>query len=229
MKKLILSTILWSFIISMQAQEDNYVVFGARLGGGVSMLHGVKNYNDRLPGTNLEMTNFSASPSTTLDIGFVVQAMQNNILFQWDLNYALQRTNIKNAYLTSGIFEEHVKSIQSSYLRLSLNVGSKIPITQDFRLLGGFGPYGGLNLSGLASGNDKANGHNGGNYLVDDEFLDIGEADYKNFDYGISVLAGIEIKNWQIAFNYYHGIKNIVKDIHPIYNRSLQLNFVIFF
>ena len=229
MRKILISFLLFLSIASISAQE-NYTVFGIKLAVGGSKMYGINEYakNNVIPGSSLTTLNsYSPSVYAAWDLGFVLQVMRNKLMIQTELIYSYTNTKLNNAYVNK---TDRLKRIRVYNDNLVVNFGTKIRINDDFRFVAGLGPYIGFNIEHWFSAPSNLYGiHSGASSPPFEGVLDAEEADYKDFDFGGSLLAGIEYQNMQFAINYYHGLTSIVKDIHPLYNRSLKLSVTYFF
>jgi hypothetical protein len=213
----------------MPAQE-NYVAFGFKASFGFSKFSGMDRYEEAsiIPGSSF----MTESPYTSgifpaWDLGIVVQGMRDRLMIQGDLTVSYLNTKLNNAYVGD---MGQMKRIRIFYNNISVNLGTKIPVNDNYRFVLGGGPYIGFDMSTWFSSRSNHYGINEGSYsLPEERVLDAEEADYKVFDFGGSVLAGIEYKNMQFALNYHHGLINVVKDEFPLRNRSCKLNFIYFF
>lgn len=208
--------------------QEKYTVFGFRLAAGGSKMKGIENYEQTqiIPGSSLTTLNpYTSRAGVAYDFGFTIQSMRNKLMIQGDFLFSVMRTRLGNAYIHSF---DHLKNIGSYYNNITVNFGTKIPINNDIRFVMGGGPYIGFDMSSWLFEDDSYS-KNGGLTSSMDGTLYTDEADYKNFDFGYSILAGFEYGNLQFAINYYHGLYNIVYDVSPLYNRSCKLSFVYFF
>lgn len=87
-----------------------------------------------------------------------------------------------------------------------------------------------MDIMGSIAGTDRSYGKDKkpSSDIYDGE-LKTDDANYKYFDWGGSILLGIEHNNYQVALNYHHGLYNIVYDQYPLYNRTLKLSVTYFF
>ncbi|MBD8389422.1 outer membrane beta-barrel protein [Dysgonomonas sp. BGC7] len=228
MKRIITSTLLLAFCLYTLAQ-DNYTVFGVKLSIGSSKYSGMDKYENAkiIPGSSLKtIDTYSSDYYPAWDLGLILQVMRNNLMIQADYSFACTNTKLNNAYINK---TDRLKRIRNSTQNLVINLGTKIPISEDFRLIAGLGPYIGFDYTRWMTGSDSYKIEGGSTSLPIDGILDTEDADYHNFDFGGSVLIGVEHKNIQLSFNYMHGLTNIVKDEFPLYNRSYKLGLIYFF
>lgn len=236
MKKLtsILTLISIILLFAIPANSQNrfdYVVFGVRVAGGSSLMNGWDNYTNRFPGTNIMIEKpYNTSAYFSWDFGVSMQTMYNNkVLIQSDLTFGYQVTSLKDGKL-EGILS--FEGIGSYYTTLSVYAGSKILLGERTRFVFGIGPYVATNMSDWFSGKDRKYGKNvlpsEMDYYTDATLL-IRDADFRSSDAGATAMVGIEFSNVQLSLNYYHGLSNIVKDEHRLYNRSLKLAVTSFF
>lgn len=229
---LIMAFISLIFLFALPVNSQNrfdYVVFGIRVAGGGSLMNGWDNYTNRFPGTNIIIDQpYTTSPYFAWDIGVSMQTMYNSkVLIQSDLTFGYQATSLKDGSL-EGILS--FEGIGSYYTTLSVYAGSKILLGERTRFVFGIGPY--VATSDWFSGKDKKYGKNVLPSEIDyytDATLLIKEADFRSIDAGATAMVGIEFSNVQLSLNYYHGLANIVKDEHRLYNRSLKLAVTSFF
>jgi hypothetical protein len=227
MKKLLLHIILCFVAINTYSQEI-YTAVGLRGAIGISKLSGMKNYESAgiIPGSGIVTAGpYKSNVLPTWDIGFTIQHGRNNFVVQVDYLATYQNTGLRNANINE---TDKMKRITGLYANLAANFGSKWIINDNYRLIFGLGPYVGVDFFGLIEGRDRSYGKNSGDYPYDGE-LEMNDADYKKFDFGGSILLGIEYQEYQFALNYYHGLNNIVYDDSPLYNRALKLSVVYFF
>lgn len=109
-------------------------------------------------------------------------------------------------------------STRPLYLEIPVNAVVKIPLSEGFKLFAGAGPYGAVGIGGknkvegklaglsfseeesITYGNDDPqSGSNGGTF----------SGDLKRFDFGLNVLAGLEISRFTLNANYGIGLVNI--------------------
>lgn len=228
MKRIIISTLLLFICLWISAQ-DNYTTFGIKLAIGASKYSGMNKYERAkiIPGSSLTTTKaYSSSYYPAWDLGLILQVMRNKLMIQADYSFACTNTKLNNAYINK---TDRLKRIRNSTQNLVINLGTKIPISEDFRLIAGLGPYIGFDYTRWMTGSDSYKIEGGSTSLPIDGILDTEDADYHNFDFGGSVLIGVEHKNIQLSFNYMHGLTNIVKDEFPLYNRSYKLGLIYFF
>ncbi len=229
MKKLLLYIVLCTIAFNLYSQES-YTSFGVRGAIGISQLRGMKPYESAgiIPGSYFTTTGaYQSGVLPTWDIGYSVQKGKNNFVLQVDYLVTYINTGLKNAYIGES---EKIKRITGFYTNLAFNFGVKWAIKDDYRLIFGLGPYVGMDIMGLIAGTDRSYGKDkkpsSGVY---DEELKTDDANYKYFDWGGSILLGIEHNNYQFALNYHHGLYNIVYDQYPLYNRTLKLIVTYFF
>jgi hypothetical protein len=109
-------------------------------------------------------------------------------------------------------------STRPLYLEVPVNAVIKIPIVNNVRLFAGAGPYGAIGIGGK----NKLEGKLAGIAFSDEESIKYGNddpqsgsngnsysGDLKRFDFGVNVLAGIEISRLTLNANYGHGFVNI--------------------
>ena len=229
MKKTLFYIIFCIVAINTFSQEI-YTAFGLRGAIGISKFSGMKGYETAgiIPGSYFTTTGpYSSTIFPAWDLGLTVQHGRNNFVIQGDLLISYLNTGLKNAYIDK---DEKLKRIRAYYTNLTINFGTKWLINDNARLIAGLGPYIGFDATGWLTGRSNNYGIDGGGYSLPDEgVLDTEEADYKTFDFGGSILLGMEYKNYQFALNYYHGLYNVVKDDSSLYNRALKLSVVYFF
>lgn len=227
MKKIITLITFYIITISLHSQEI-YTAFGLRGAIGISKLSGMKSYESAsiIPGSGIVTTApYSSNVLPAWDIGFSLQHGRNSFFAQIDYIVTFQNTGLRNAYINDN---DKIKRISCMYVNLAVNFGTKWIINDDYRLLFGLGPYAGVDFDGIITGNDRSYGKNSADYPYDGE-LEMNDADYKKFDWGASILLGLEYQHYQFALNYYHGLNNIVYDDSPLRNRALKLSVVYFF
>ena len=229
MKNILIISFLLLLSFSLSAQE-NYTAFGLKASFGFSKFRGMDEYEKAsvIPGSCfMTVSPYTSGVFPAWDIGFVVQHMRDRLMIQGDFTVSYLNTKLNNAYVDK---MGEMKRIRIFYNNMSVNLGTKIPINENLRFVMGGGPYIGFDMSTWFSSRSNFYGVDNYSYtLPDDGVLDAEDADYKVFDFGASVLAGVEYWNIQISLNYQHGLVNVVKDEYPLYNRSCKLNFTYFF
>lgn len=231
MKKVFATFLFCIFAICVQSQNENeYARIGFRFAAGGSTMKGMDNYERKMiiPGTNLTTIHpYRSGFAPAWDFGFTIQKVKNRLLIQGDFLYSMMNTRVANAFIDKS---ERVKKIQSFYNNIAINFGTMIPINENYRFIIGIGPYIGFDPIRWLTSSDSYSKSAGCDTTVPYEgILDTEDADYRNFDFGGSVLFGLEYQRIQFALNYYHGLYNIVKDDHPLYNRSYKLSLIYFF
>lgn len=222
---------LFFFLLTFQiSAQERYTVFGLKASFGFSKLSGMDRYEDEsiIPGS----TFMTESPYTSgiypaWDLGIVVQHVCDRLMIQGDFTISYLNTKLNDAYVGD---MGQMKRIRLFYNNMSINLGTKIPVNDNYRFVVGGGPYIGFDMSRWFQRYTNRYGKEEELYLLPEGgVLDAEDADYKSFDFGGSILAGIEYRNMQFALNYHHGLANVVKDKYPLYNRSCKLNFIYFF
>lgn len=232
MRKILLLTLLLLLCLLSTniLGQETYTVVGFRASFGMSTLHGIETYarKSRVPGTGI----YTDSPYNTAlfpawDFGFTIQYMRDNLMIQGDFTFA----TYANVKLTNAkISGSSLNRIRLHYNNLNIIGGTKIPVNENFRFIMGLGPYIGFDMTAWLSGREPTYGKgNNSTSFLSKGILDAEEADYKQSDFGGMVLAGVEFNNIQIALNYQHGLKNIVKDDYPLYNRIYRISTIYFF
>lgn len=88
------------------------------------------------------------------------------------------------------------------YLEIPVNLGYRLPLSDEVSLMGSLGPYFGLGV--LGKGVAKVNG--------DKIKTDIFGSDYKRFDFGLNYNLGVELWNkWQFFIGVEHSLINMAK------------------
>ena len=88
------------------------------------------------------------------------------------------------------------------FLEIPLNIGYRLPITNDISMIAGLGPYFGLGVLG------KDVAKEGGTKVKTDVFGD----SMKRFDFGLNYKLGVEMWNqWQFYLGYEHSLLNLAK------------------
>lgn len=211
--------LLITAITTTNAQNVDYIAVGFKGGLGISNLNGIDKYGDRIPGTSIIEPGYKSTVYPALDLGVAAQIMYtNNLLLQGEF-----------AFSSTGAFinkSEYVESIYGFFTTLYTYAGTKIPINDDFRFVFGAGPYIGYDITAWLSTNDY--GRNSSDKYPAEGILEMSAADYKDYDIGITGMAGIEYRNWQFVFNYNRGLTNIVNDVHRLQTRRYKLGIVYF-
>jgi hypothetical protein len=231
MKKIIPLITLCICTIGLYSQET-YTAFGFRGAIGASTFKGMDKYEstNRIPGTNITtIGSYKSGIFPAWDLGLTVQHGRNNFMIQGDLTTSYYNTNLNNAYISE---TSKIKRIRLYYTNIALNFGAKHILNNDLRLVMGLGPYIGFDPFSWLSSRErtyskKLNGNTSS--IIYDDVLDGEDTDFKTFDFGGSILIGIEYRNLQFALNYYHGLYNIVDDEFPLYNRAVKASVVYFF
>ncbi|NDV95956.1 hypothetical protein D0T84_13695 [Dysgonomonas sp. 521] len=231
MKKIILFFALCICAVGLHSQEV-YMAVGFRGAIGISKLNGMKPYESAsiLPGScMITSAPYRSSVYPAWDFGLTIQYGRNSFVVQTDLIVSCLNTGLKDAYVSD---DHRIKRITGIYANLAINFGNKWHLNDNYRLIVGLGPYIGVDIYGVASNpnEERLYGKNAGkNRVSANDELGTDEGDYRNFDFGGTILAGIEYHRWQFALNYYHGLQNIVKDDSPLYNRALKASVTYFF
>lgn len=210
--------------------QEVYTVFGVRGGAGLSSLRGLDDFGklQRLPGTDINIHDaYSGKPYFAWDLGLTVQHMRNKLLLQGEVILAsYANSKLEDVYIN----QAKIKRIKLFYNSINILAGTKIPLSETFRLVAAGGPYVGFDVSSWFSERNPRLGKNGDNSnLIFGGTLKAKDADFKESDFGVVVMAGIEIENIQLALNYQHGLVNVVKDTNSLYNRIYKLSMVYFF
>jgi Outer membrane protein beta-barrel domain len=135
----------------------------------------------------------------------------------------LSITNPGNSYQSYNY--HNTGSEKFNYLELPINVLYKVKASPMAKIYAGGGPYIGYGLSGTTS--SQLTGSQTSDYHGSIDFgTDHTKNDYKLFDYGANLIAGVELKkHYTIDLNYSLGLRNIVwSSIENVKNRSLGLS-----
>lgn len=88
------------------------------------------------------------------------------------------------------------------FLEIPLNIGYRLPITNDISMIAGLGPYFGLGVLGKDVAKEE------GTKVKTDVFGD----SMKRFDFGLNYKLGVEMWNqWQFYLGYEHSLLNLAK------------------
>ena len=101
-----------------------------------------------------------------------------------------------------------------------LNIGYRLPITNDISMIAGLGPYFGLGVLG------KDVAKEGGTKVKTDVFGSV----YQRFDFGLNYKIGVEMWNqWQFYAGFEHGLLDLTKTKvdDTLINKCRLLNFYI--
>lgn len=104
-----------------------------------------------------------------------------------------------------------------NYLQLPINVGIKYNINNDLNISAFTGPYFAVALGGTVKEGDEKEDIKFGNTVEDN---------YKRFDFGWNIGAGVEFKSVFFKINYELGLSNLspISDFGKVKNRNFALS-----
>jgi len=122
----------------------------------------------------------------------------------------------KYTWSNSGISSSLEAKTNPVYLELPVNLVGKIPLGDNIKLFAGAGPYVAMGIAGKNS----VSGQLAGASYSRDENIEFSNDDpsnndngysgnLKRYDFGINILAGLEIGHLTLNANYGHGLVNI--------------------
>ena len=131
------------------------------------------------------------------------------INFSWEKAKALGIGISSDGFFADGALVYNLKGGSYSgshtnlgFLEIPLNIGYRLPITNDISMIAGLGPYFGLGVLG------KDVAKEGGTKVKTDVFGD----SMKRFDFGLNYKLGVEMWNqWQFYLGYEHSLLNLAK------------------
>jgi hypothetical protein len=148
--------------------------------------------------------------------------LSKKIFLQPGLLYFSNGTHIIGQGGISGYTGSSYTAIQLYYLRLPVNVVYKMKLNNRFNLLVGAGLYTAKGLSGTGKGNEEETSpfarpsaysfNSKVDFSDDDSPSSANNTKIKPFDFGFTVLAGIEWGNFQLTANYSHGFSQVYAD-----------------
>ncbi|WP_165022103.1 outer membrane beta-barrel protein [Dysgonomonas sp. ZJ279] len=225
-KTIFLIILISPFTLNAYSQQSGssveYIAYGLRFGIGASKFKGLEDYRylGRLPGTDIPAQDYSSTFRLAFDAGVSAQIMfYNKLLIQGDLYFSYAGAGLKGANAITYDDRRNTR-ISAYYTVLSIHVGRKMPVNDKFRFIVGAGPYGGLESTSWLYDEDAH---------TPEEDLSIGYGDFKKYDFGLSLMGGVEVGNVQFTIDYNHGLVNIVNDDYPLYNRVIKLSTIYFF
>jgi hypothetical protein len=180
------------------------VNFGIKAGLNLSTVA----FNDHFPNFAVDPQNKTGfQAGVVADIGFQHFSIQPGLVF---ITKGQQFTNEFSTVSNNQTYSYHeTGSERFNYLELPVNLLYKIQAAPGAKIHAGGGPYVGYGLSGTAIAH--VSGSQTSDYTGPLTFgTDQAKDDFKLFDYGINLIAGVELKNhFTIDLNYGLGLKNI--------------------
>jgi hypothetical protein len=122
--------------------------------------------------------------------------------------------------------EDYVQKLNLTYLNVPLTGKAWFDVGGT-KLYGLFGPYVGVGVGGKWKSEDNGNGEMGTDEDKVEWGSDAEESDFKRFDFGLTIGAGVEISAIQIGLSYDLGLANISPDTengNKVHTRALALS-----
>ncbi|MBK5722544.1 PorT family protein [Dysgonomonas sp. Marseille-P4677] len=221
--------------ILLMAQGDKYSCFGLRLGLGMSTLSGLDG-RTYLPVEQLG--DLSTGYRFSWDVGASVQlGWGDGYVVQTELWAGMQGARLKGVYKDGMDVDE----LSISNVQLTVTYGKKVYMNDNLRLIITAGPYIGYDMTA------EGDGYSDGNGISDwdsdyDEFgmtksattksvtIDTdNERIFREVDFGMTLIAGIETNGFQIAFSPQFGLTNLSRTNPKVSHRVYKLAVTYYF
>lgn len=233
----LLLLLLFPCILFSQS-DDKYACFGLRLGLGTSTLAGL----DRRASLPVDdMRDISVGYRFSWDVGVSVQfGWGEGYVAQTDLMAGMQGATLSGVYMDGA----DVDRLSISNMQLAVTVGKKVHISEKVRFIITAGPYLGYDLT--SEGSSYSYGDDTG--IWDDGYdmtrttkttksaqtrsvtLDTDNYDiFRQTDFGVTFIAGIETGGLQIAFSPQFGLTNLAYHSPKVSHRVYKLAMTYYF
>jgi len=192
---------LFLTIASFNVYGQEYISLAMRAGIGVSSLKGFdRSEIFKKNGLN----NISTGSRLTWDVGFALQAgMGGGFFFQTEANVGMLGASIEGMGTTYG----DVTSVDVSSFQSCNYFGKKIVLGEDTRFFVGLGLYVDFMMDTLIDSDNP-------------EFID---KNFKDWDFGATMMTGIDYGNLQFSINPQIGFIDLTRDRPSVFNRAFKI------
>lgn len=208
MKKQI--TLLALTILSYTLYGQEYMAMGIRGAGGFSTLKNISR-SSIFPTNGLN--GVSEGNRFAWDIGISFQGgLENNFFCQTDATVGMLGASLKN---TGYKYGGGINKIDYHSFQSNIYLGKKIPVNENFRFLLAVGLYIDFHMDTSLLGESNT-----------PEFI---RENFKDWDFGGTLMAGFECGKVQFAINPQIGFVDLTRDHSRAFNRNLKFAITYYF